>query len=158
MKKINERKIYFDMDGTIADLYGFENWLEYLRAEDSLPYKEATTLYDKDKLNSLLNTLKLFGYAIGVITWGSMGASDNYNKEVRATKRAWIKENYPAITEFHYQKYGTPKHRASYQNININHDILIDDNEEVRELWESKGGIAICPTENLFNDLAKLIC
>ena len=23
------KAIYFDMDGTIADLYGVENWLEY---------------------------------------------------------------------------------------------------------------------------------
>ena len=27
-------RICFDMDGTIANLYGVENWLEYLIAED----------------------------------------------------------------------------------------------------------------------------
>lgn len=26
--------IYFDMDGTIANLYGVENWLDYLIAND----------------------------------------------------------------------------------------------------------------------------
>lgn len=30
-----EKTINFDMDGTIADLYGVENWLEYLQAGDS---------------------------------------------------------------------------------------------------------------------------
>lgn len=27
-------KIWFDMDGTIADFYGVENWLDYLLDED----------------------------------------------------------------------------------------------------------------------------
>ena len=30
--------INFDMDGTIADLYGVKNWLSYLEAEDTTPY------------------------------------------------------------------------------------------------------------------------
>ena len=42
--------------------------------------------------------------------------------------------------------------------IRINHDILIDDNAEVRKNWEHKGGIAIDPTNtNLFVELSKLI-
>ena len=68
-----------------------------------------------------------------------------------------IKQKYE-INEFHYQKYGTPKHKATYQNIKINKDILIDDNKEVREMWEKKGGITIDPTTtNLFQELIKLI-
>ena len=157
MKKIEERKIYFDMDGTIADLYGFNNWLDKLLQEDTTPYQQANPLYDLEKLNSLLNTLKTFGYKIGIITWGSKNASENYNKEVRKVKRQWIKEKIPTINEFHFQKYGTPKHKASYQNIRINQDILIDDNAEVRKLWEQKGGLAIEPTDDLFNILAQLI-
>lgn len=157
MKKVLRRKIYFDMDGTIADLYGVPNWLENLRAEVVNPYANAKPIYDNEKLNTLLETLKIFGYDIGVITWGSMNASDSYNKEVKTVKKEWIRKNLPAIKEFHFQPYGRPKHKASYQNIKVNKDILIDDNAEVREMWEKKGGIAIAPTENLFNDLAKLI-
>lgn len=37
-------KICFDMDGTIADLYGVENWFEYLTAENVKPYKIAKPL------------------------------------------------------------------------------------------------------------------
>lgn len=37
-------RICFDMDGTIADLYGVENWLDYLIAEDVKPYAEARFL------------------------------------------------------------------------------------------------------------------
>ena len=29
--------INFDMDGTLANLYGVENWLEMLEAEDTTP-------------------------------------------------------------------------------------------------------------------------
>ena len=36
MKTLNIT-INFDMDGTIADLYGVENWLEYLIAGDTFP-------------------------------------------------------------------------------------------------------------------------
>ena len=35
------KQIWFDMDGTLADLYGVENWLEKLRASDPSPYAEA---------------------------------------------------------------------------------------------------------------------
>ena len=31
MKNIKEKAIYFDMDGTIANLYAVENWLPMLR-------------------------------------------------------------------------------------------------------------------------------
>ena len=37
MKELNIT-INFDMDGTIADLYGVENWLEYLINGDAFPY------------------------------------------------------------------------------------------------------------------------
>ena len=157
MKRIKERKIYFDMDGTIANLYGQENWLYDLQHEIVKPYVNAEPMYDMVKLNAILEMLKAFGYSIGVITWGSMNASRDYDIEVRKAKRVWIADNLPACSEFHYQRYGTPKHRATYQNIKINKDILIDDNAEVRKMWIEKGGIAINPTENLFTELAKLI-
>ena len=157
MKRITERKIYWDMDGTIANLYGVENWLNDLRHEIVKPYEIAEPMYDMKKLNAILEMLKAFGYSIGVITWGSMDASNEYNKAVRKAKKTWIADNLPTCNEFHFQKYGVPKHRATYQNIKINRDILIDDNAEVRKMWVAKGGVAINPTENLFTELAKLI-
>ena len=32
------RTIWFDMDGTIANLYGVDNWLDKLHASDASPY------------------------------------------------------------------------------------------------------------------------
>ena len=156
--KRKERTIYFDMDGTIADLYSIPDWLPKLRKEDESPYVDAKPIYENEKLNAIIKILKMFGYHVGVITWGSKGASDSYNYSIRKAKREWVKNNLSEINEFHYQKYGTPKHKATYQNIKINKDILIDDNKEVREMWEKKGGITIDPTTtNLFQELIKLI-
>ena len=36
--------INFDMDGTIADLYGVENWLEHLINGNTFPYEMAKPL------------------------------------------------------------------------------------------------------------------
>ena len=40
-----KKAIFWDMDGTIADLYNVPNWLDKLRAEDTSPYREAEPLF-----------------------------------------------------------------------------------------------------------------
>ena len=47
------KAIYFDMDGTIADLYGVPNWLDCLIAEKTKPYREAKPLVDMRNLLAL---------------------------------------------------------------------------------------------------------
>ena len=42
--------IWFDMDGTIANLYGVENWLPMLRAYDPTPYANAVPLLRLSRL------------------------------------------------------------------------------------------------------------
>ena len=56
MKKLNIT-INFDMDGTIADLYGVENWLDYLIAEDAFPYETAEPLLRLSALARRLHNL-----------------------------------------------------------------------------------------------------
>ena len=58
MKKI----INFDMDGTIADLYGVDNWLAKLNASDPSPYIEAKPLLNLSTLARRLNKLLRDGY------------------------------------------------------------------------------------------------
>ena len=60
--------IWFDMDGTIADLYGQSNWLEDLIAEKVEPYLNAEPLYAVGELLSTFWDLKLKGYNIGIIS------------------------------------------------------------------------------------------
>ena len=69
--------IWFDMDGTIADLYGVENWLDYLIAEDVKPYAEAKPLVNLSRLARYLNRLQKAGYNLGVISWLSKCGTDD---------------------------------------------------------------------------------
>ena len=59
------KAIYFDMDGTIADLYGYQNWESKLRQEDVTPYRECQPLVDMNILNQVLTSLTKFGIIIG---------------------------------------------------------------------------------------------
>ena len=71
MKKLNIT-INFDMDGTIADLYGVDNWLEYLINEDVYPYANAQPLPRLCTLARKLNALQRAGYASNHELCGSL--------------------------------------------------------------------------------------
>ena len=62
-------KIWFDMDGTIANLYGVDGWLSALNTFDPSPYEIAKPLYDMDTLNELLDLLRGMGWKVVVTTW-----------------------------------------------------------------------------------------
>ena len=68
MKKLNIT-INFDMDGTIADLYGVDNWLEYLINENPYPYANAEPLLRLSALARKLNALQRNGYDLAIISW-----------------------------------------------------------------------------------------
>ena len=62
-----KRTIYFDMDGTIADLYGVPNWLTSLRRFDAMPYRRANPMWDVDKLANLLHMAQSQGIEVRII-------------------------------------------------------------------------------------------
>lgn len=128
--------IFFDMDGTIADLYGVENWLDYLIASDTLPYAIAKPLLRLNSLARVLNRLQREGYRIGVISWLSKSGTEEYNNAVTETKKNWLKKHLASIhfDEINIVKYGTPKQMfAKTEN-----DILFDDEEKNRNNWTGK--------------------
>ena len=145
--------LVFDMDGTIANLYGVENWLADLRAYNPRPYEVATPMYDMDLLNLLLDVLKAQGWKIAVTSWLSMDSTAEYDRAVRKAKREWLeKYNFP-FDEIHLVKYGTTKanctrHLGGYQ-------ILVDDNEKVRNGWNLGG--TINANENIIDKLIELL-
>lgn len=124
------KKIYFDMDGTIADLYGVEGWLADLMAENTRPYAEAKPLVNMSRLARRLNTLQRMGYEIGIISWLSKSGTDEYNRQVTETKIAWLKAHLASVefNEIHIVEYGTPK-----QTLGMG--ILFDDEQPNREDW-----------------------
>ena len=145
--------LVFDMDGTIANLYGVENWLADLRAYNPRPYRVAIPMYNMDLLNLLLGALKEQGWTIAVTSWLSMDSTAEYDKAVRKAKREWLeKYNFP-FDEIHLVKYGTTKanctrHLGGYQ-------ILVDDNEKVRNGWSL--GDTINANENIIEKLLDLL-
>ena len=85
-------RLFVDMDGTLADLFGVENWLEKIRAYDPTPYQTAEPLVDMAELGCLLRSLQNCGINVAVITWLSKEPNKQYDDEVRKAKRAWLKE------------------------------------------------------------------
>ena len=145
------KAIYFDMDGTIADLYGYEGWLEMLQAENTEPYEKCGCLVDFIELRNVLNDFIAAGVTIGVISWSAMGGSKEYNRRTRKAKKNWCDEFFADVfTEFHVVKYGTPKHRVAKEKDSI----LVDDNAEVRQAWK---GETIDANENIISLLKELL-
>ena len=49
------KALVFDLDGTIANLYAVDSWLEKLRSEDASPYLDAEPMYDMAMMAEVLN-------------------------------------------------------------------------------------------------------
>ena len=126
------KAIYFDMDGTIADLYAVENWLPKLRAEDASPYMEAKPLVNLSILARYLNKLSREGYAIGIVSWGSKNCSEAYLAEIVEAKMAWLNRHLKSVhfDEIAIVPYGTPKSTA----VSLS-GILFDDEQRNRDEW-----------------------
>ena len=127
------KAIYFDMDGTIANLYGCENWLDSLINGKTKPYREAKSMVDMRKLGKLLNALKANGYEIGIVSWLSKSGTDEYNARITKAKTDWLARHLGAVEfdEIHIVKYGTPKHEI----VNNPLGILFDDEKPNRDNW-----------------------
>lgn len=126
-------RICFDMDGTIANLYGVEGWLENLMAEDVRPYREAAVLLNMNSLARKLNKLQKQGHEIVVISWLSKCGSDSYNEAVTEVKKAWLKKHLGSVKfdEINIVKYGTPKSLFCQSSA----DVLFDDEKPNRDNW-----------------------
>ena len=91
-------KIWFDMDGTIADLYGVRGWLPMVEASDTTPYEMAKPLVNMARLARYLNRLQKMGHEIGIISWTSKGGTDIYNGQVALAKMVWLYKHLPSVT------------------------------------------------------------
>ena len=147
------KTLVFDMDGTLVDLYGVENWLEDLRNFKARPYQLAQPMYDKDLLNAILLGLKACGWRIVVTSWLSKESNPQYDTVVRLAKRLSLERMEFPFDEIHLVKYGTTKanctrHLGGFQ-------ILVDDNEQVRNGWTL--GDTINANENIIPKLIELL-
>lgn len=145
--------LVFDMDGTIANLYGVNGWLEDLRAYNPRPYIEAEPMYDMEVLVAVLEALKSFGWRIAVTSWLSKESTKEYDEMVRQAKRDWLAQyNFPA-DEIHLVKYGTTK--ANCTRKLGGYQVIVDDNEQVRNGWHL--GNTIDANKNILEALVNLL-
>lgn len=126
-------RICFDMDGTIANLYGIENWLQMLQAYDETPYRKAETLVNMNALARMLNKLQRNGYEIGIISWLAKNSNAEYDKKVADAKNEWLRKHLHSV-HFNFVEivsYGTDKNIVRTGA----NDILFDDEIQNRENW-----------------------
>ena len=145
--------LVFDMDGTIANLYGVDNWLGMLRAFNPTPYAIAEPMYDMGKLVGLLNALKNDGWRIAVTSWLSKESNPAYDAEVRMAKINWLDAFSFPYDEVHLVKYGTTK--ANCTRKLGGYQVLVDDNKKVRDGWTL--GATIDATTNIMDALESLL-
>ena len=127
------KAIYFDMDGTLANLYGVEDWLTKLRTYDATPYADAPVMLNMQALAHRLNRLQKLGYTIGIISWLSKESTTAYDKAVAEEKLAWLAKHLSSVKwdEIHIVAYGKKKHITAQ----VKGGYLFDDNEGVRRAW-----------------------
>ena len=136
-----KKEIWFDMDGTIADLYGVDGWLKMLINSDPTPYEVARPLLRMATLARLLNRLQRGGWKIGIVSWLSKSGTEAYNRAVTEAKREWLAKHLKSV-RFDYidiLPYGTPKEIGR-------NGFLFDDEEKNRKNWQ---GIALDVNEIL---------
>ncbi len=151
------KMICFDMDGTIADLYGVHNWLPKLRQEDPSPYCEACPMWHMEKLASILREIQNVGIEIRIISWLSKDSSEEYKEATRQAKREWLERYDFPFDFFHGIQYGATKADSIRKYLREDEEaILIDDNAKVRAGWHM--GETIDPTAcDLLEVLASLL-
>lgn len=126
--------IYLDMDGTIANLYGVDNWLNKIINEDPSPYIDADPLISLSILARLLNKARKNGHKIGIVSWLAKNSTESYDIKVTTAKLKWLSSHLKSVQfdEIKIGQYGTPK-STMVEDIN---GILFDDEEPNRKEWK----------------------
>jgi hypothetical protein len=132
-----DKFIVFDMDGTLFDFYGVENWKEYLDVEHSVfPYLAAKPLYDPDVLNPVIKELRNQGWTIIVCSWLSQYKTYDFHEQIRRAKIKRLKEIAFPYDFLIMTDYGTDK-QACIKNFG-GIQVLVDDSDEVLSHWNGR--------------------
>lgn len=125
--------IFFDMDGTLGNLYGVEGWLDMLIQGDTTPYAVAQPLLNMSALARRIHSLQATGYQVGIISWLSKSGTEEYNAEVIEVKKAWLRKHLASVVfdKMFIVPYGTPKEQFAESPL----DVLFDDEQRNRDSW-----------------------
>ena len=143
-----EKIINFDMDGTIADFYGVEGWLDDLYNGNTRPYEIAKPLVNMQVLARLINRLQTKGYTINIISYVSRKADKDFSDRIKQAKLKWLHTHLKSVCfdNIFIVAHGVPKHSLAS-------GILFDDEEGNRKAWNN--GIAY-GVDNIINILKSL--
>ena len=143
---VNLKMVCFDMDGTIADLYGVEGWLPALENGIVFPYEIAKPMWDMIELAEVLNELRAREIEIRIISWLAKNSTETYKAEVRQAKLEWLERMGFPYDKAHFVQYGSTKADSIRRYLADDEcAILIDDNRKVCNGWHL--GETINPTE-----------
>ena len=128
-------KIWFDMDGTITDLYGVTGWLDMLIAHDATPYAIAKPLVNLSALARLMHKAQRNGFEICIVSALAKNSTDAYDEEVKTAKMGWLKKHLASVDfdEIRFVPYTFVKN-----DVNSGSDILFDDEERHLTAWTGK--------------------
>lgn len=140
IKRNTNLTLIFDMDGTLFDLYGKEDWLESIQNERLGLFEDLEAFDYVSKIIRPLKDLKAKGVQLGVCTWTPKGTSKNYcevvkKEKVESLKKAglfYLMDFVVCIPYGEDKADSVKKFRRSGSNI----EILFDDNKEVRESFQ----------------------
>jgi hypothetical protein len=125
-------KIWLDMDGTIADLYAVNNWLDMLRAYDPAPYVNAKPIVNMSLLARLLNKRQREGFKICIISALSKDPTPSYDHAVIEAKKAWLQRHLPSV---HFDEMRFVPYTFEKNKVNTGKDILFDDENRHLDAW-----------------------
>ena len=128
-------KIWFDMDGTIADLYGVDNWLEMLIAHDETPYVIAKPIVNLSVLARLMNKVQREGFEICIVSALAKDSTAEYDERVRNAKIKWLANHLKSV---HFDEIRFVPYWYTKNNVNTGKDILFDDEKRHLEKWTGK--------------------
>ena len=140
------KTIWFDMDGTIADFYAVDNWLNKIIHNDTSPYAEALPMFDENEMNFLISALKEKGYEIGIISYAPHNCDLTMLMMTETVKREWLEKFFPYAEKIHITQHTIPKYKWYNDG-----DILVDDEIGNRIDWMEQGGESVANYRMLFN-------
>lgn len=125
-------RIWFDMDGTIADLYSVDGWLSMLTVQDETPYATAKGIVNLSVLARLMNKVQRNGYEICIVSALAKNSTSEYDERVKTAKLEWLKKHLKSVkfNEIRFVPYIFTKN-----DVNNGSDILFDDEERHLTAW-----------------------
>lgn len=128
-------KIWFDMDGTIADLYGVEGWLEMLIAKDETPYAVAKPLVNLSALARLIHKAQRKGFEVCIVSALAKNSTADYDEKVKTAKMGWLRKHLASV---HFDEIRFVPYTFVKNDVNSGNDILFDDEDRHLTAWTGK--------------------